>query len=278
MRRSEYPELSITAAAVLVSLAVLAAFAWAGWPGAPNRCLETFGCFCEAPRAGLVRQPANTFSNFGFIVVGLGIAAAHGRQRARGKSAPANPLTTDRLISTLCAVAIALLGPGSMFLHASLTGWGGAVDVLSMYLWVTFAIAYAALRAARLSTHGCVALYALLFAAAAWSKLATSASSDVAFGLLIAGFLLGEAAVWHRRRELRQERRWLGLALLCFAVAFALWLPSRGPDGALCDPHSWLQGHAAWHLLSAAATGAIWLYWRSERAAEALAVSSSDAS
>ena len=265
MRRSPHLELWITAAAVAVSLGALGAFALAGWPGAPNRCLETLGCFCEAPRPGLVRQPANTFSNVGFIAVGLGIAAAHGRLRAGRASAPDNPLTAGRLLATLASVAIALLGPGSMFLHASLTGWGGAVDVLSMYLWVTFAIAYAALRALSLSVRACVALYAALFALAAWSKLGTSASSDVAFGLLIAGFLVGEAAVWRRRRELRQERRWLGAALLCFGVAFALWLPSRRPDGALCDPHSWLQGHAAWHLLSAAAAGAIWLYWRSER-------------
>lgn len=268
MRRSAYTELWITAAAVAASLAALAAFALAGWPGAPNRCLETFGCFCEAPRPGLVRQPANTFSNLGFVAVGLGIAAAHGRMRAGRAAPPTNPLTSGRLVSTLASVAVALLGPGSMFLHASLTGWGGAVDVLSMYLWVTFAIAYAARRALSLSARGFVLLYAALFAGAAWSKLGTPVSSDLVFGLLIAGFLLGELAVW-RRRALAQERRWLALALLCFGVAFALWLPSRGPGGALCEPHSWLQGHAAWHLLSAAAAGAIWLYWRSERRLDA---------
>jgi hypothetical protein len=268
VRRSDYPELWITAAAVVASLGVLAAFALAGWPGAPNRCLETFGCFCEAPRAGLVRQPANTFSNFGFVAVGLAIAAARGRQRAGRATAPGNPLTTGTLLPTLVSLAVALLGPGSMFLHASLTGWGGVLDVLSMYLWVTFAIAYAALRAASLSTNAFLALHAALFAAAGWSKLATSGSSDLVFGLLIAGFVLGEGAVWHRQRALRQDRRWLALALGFFAVAFALWLPSRRPDGALCDPHSLLQGHAAWHLLCATAAGSIWLYWRSERTAE----------
>jgi hypothetical protein len=269
MPRSDYPELWITAAAVALSLAVLLGFALAGWPGAPNRCLETFGCFCEAARPGLVRQPANTFSNFGFVAVGLAIAAAHGRMRAGHTKAPPNPLTSGRLLSTLCSVAVALLGPCSMFLHASLTGWGGALDVLSMYLWVTFGIAYAALRAASLSTRGFLVLYAALFAAAAASKLTTSGSSDLTFGLLIAAFLFGEVAVWRGRPALRQQRSWLALAALCFAVAFALWLPSRRPDGALCDPHSLLQGHAAWHLLSAVAAGAIWLYWRSERAASA---------
>jgi len=268
VRRSDYSELWITAAAVVASLGVLAAFALAGWPGAPNRCLESFGCFCEAPRPGLVRQPANTFSNLGFIAVGLGIAAARGRLRAGRATAPSNPLTTGTLLPTLVSLAVALLGPGSMFLHASLTGWGGTLDVLSMYLWVTFAIAYAALRAASLTPKGFLVLYAALFAAAGWSKLATSGSSDAVFGLLIAGFVLGEGAVWRRRPSLHQDRRWLALALGFFAVAFALWLPSRRPDGALCDPHSLLQGHAAWHLLCAAAAGSIWLYWRSERAAE----------
>jgi hypothetical protein len=268
VRRTDYPELWITAAAVVASLGVLVAFALAGWPGAPNRCITTFGCFCEAPRSGLVRQPANTFSNFGFVAVGLAIAAARGRLRAGRATAPSNALTTGTLLPTLVSLAVALLGPGSMFLHASLTDWGGALDVLSMYLWVTFAIAYAVLRAASLSTSAFLALYAALFAATGWSKLATSASSDVVFGLLIAGFVLGEGAVWRRRRALRQDRRWLTLALLCFSAAFALWLPSRRPDGPLCDPHSLLQGHAAWHLLCAAAAGAIWLYWRSERTAE----------
>jgi len=268
MRRSAYPELWITAAAVVASLGVLAAFALAGWPGAPNRCLETFGCFCEAPRPGLVRQPANTFSNLGFVAVGLAIATARGRLRAGRTTATSNPLTTGTLLPTLASLAVALLGPGSMFLHASLTGWGGTLDVLSMYLWVTFAIGYAALRAASLSLIAFLALYAVLFAAAGWSKLGTSVSSDVVFGLLTAGFVLGEGAVWRRRLALRQERRWLVLALLCFLAAFALWLPSRRPDGALCDPHSLLQGHAAWHLLCAAAAGSIWLYWRSERPAE----------
>ena len=268
MRRSDYTELWITAAAVFASLCVIGAFALAGWPGAPNDCLESFGSFCEAPRPGLVRQPANTFSNLGFVAVGLAIAAARGRLRSGRATAPSNALTTGTLLPTLASLAVALLGPGSMFLHASLTGWGGTLDVLSMYLWVTFAIAYSALRAASLSPKGFLAFYAALFAAAAASKLATSGSSDVTFGVLIAGFVFGEAAVWRRRRELHQDRRWLALALLCFGVAFALWLPSRRPDGPLCDPHSLLQGHAAWHLLCAAAAGSIWLYWRSELAAE----------
>jgi hypothetical protein len=267
MRPATWAELWITLAAVTLALAVLGGFALAGWPGEPNGCLETFGCFCEAPRPGLVRQPANTISNVGFIATGLAIAAEAGRRRARGWTPSAgDPPVARGLLPGLCAVVVALLGPGSMALHGSLTRWGGQADVLSMYLWAALALAYAALRAARLSRGAFAALFAALCAVLAWTKFRVAFSSDVIFGLLIGGFAAGEAIVWRRRRDLRQERRWLSLSGLLFAAAFAIWLPSRRPDGPLCNPHSLLQGHAAWHLLCAAAAGSIWLYWRSERA------------
>ena len=34
------------------------------------------------------------------------------------------------------------------------------------------------------------------------------------------------------------------------ALAFVIWNLAQGP---WCDPTSWLQGHAAWHLLCAVA-------------------------
>jgi len=49
-----------------------------------------------------------------------------------------------------------------------------------------------------------------------------------------------------------------------FGLAFALWVPSLS-GGPLCDPHSALQGHAAWHLLDALAAGSLFLYFASER-------------
>jgi hypothetical protein len=266
MRPATLPELWIALAAVALALAALGGFALAGWPGEPNGCLQTFGCFCEAPRPGLVRQPANTFSNVGFIAVGLGIAWEAGRRRARGGAPSAgDPPIARGFLPGLCAVVVALLGPGSMALHGSLTRWGGQADVLSMYLWAALALAYAALRAARLSSGAFAALFAGLCAVLAWTKFRVAFSSDVIFGLLVGGFAAGEAIVWRRRRDLAQDRRWLALSGALFGAAFALWLPSRRPDGPLCDPHSLLQGHAAWHLLCAAATAAIWLYWRSER-------------
>ncbi len=47
------------------------------------------------------------------------------------------------------------------------------------------------------------------------------------------------------------------------AVAFAVWTLSRS-GAPLCDPHSWVQGHAVWHLLCAVAAYCLYRYWTTE--------------
>jgi hypothetical protein len=272
-RARRWRELVWVAAVVVVALGVLAAFASAGWPGQANGCIARGTCFCEAFRGGWVRQPANTWSNLGFVAVGLAIALQPGRMRGRMRveraaAPPANPMTTGSFIPGLYATVVALLGPGSMALHASMTAEGGRWDVLSMYVWVSFCIAYGAMRAVGFGRGVFAALYAVLVAALAanlWGSFRLN--SDVLFGVLIGSFAVAEGVVWWRRRELHQERRWLLAAGASFGLAFAIWLPSRRLDGALCDPDSLVQGHAAWHLLSALSTLFIYLYYRSERAA-----------
>lgn len=269
MRVREHAELWWVAAAVAAAMTVLAGFAAAGWPGAVNGCVARGTCFCEAFREGWVRQPANTWSNLGFVAVGLAIAALPGRVRLGRIPVPApNPMTATAFFPGLYATLVALLGPGSMALHASMTSAGGRWDVLSMFAWVSFCIAYGAMRAAGLARAGFAALYGALVAMLVtylWGEWRFS--SDVLFGVLCGSFFATEVAVWLRRGELRQQRRWLAAAAASFGVAFAIWIPSRRLDGALCDPHSVFQGHAVWHLLCALSTLFIFLYYRSERAA-----------
>ncbi|MFC7597123.1 hypothetical protein ACFQU3_17530 [Terrabacter sp. GCM10028922] len=44
---------------------------------------------------------------------------------------------------------------------------------------------------------------------------------------------------------------WLHLGLGLLLTAYVLWVLDQW--SILCDPASWLQGHAAWHVLGAAA-------------------------
>jgi hypothetical protein len=234
-------------AAVASTLAGLALWAAAGWPGAPNACIAADACFCEAFHSGWIRQPVNTLSNFGFIAVGLALAA-------RAESARA----------VLFACFIALLGPCSMALHASMTAWGGILDMVSMYLFIGFAISHDAGLLWPGAARG-IELSLVPFAAALGAlQIAVPRIGPPAFALLVAAFLAVEIGVRLRRAAPGRDPRWLAGAFACFAVAFALWLPSHYSTGALCSPGSLFQPHAAWHLLSALAAGGIFLYLEPE--------------
>ena len=252
-----------------LSTALFLAAAFAGWPGAPNGCVEGGGCFCEAARPGFVRQPANTWSDLGFVLVGLAIGA-HATRTRMGANAR-NRMRAGGLYPALYAAIVVFMGPGSMYFHASLTRWGGSLDVLSMYFFITFWVVYALARGYDLSRRRFVQLYIGLNAVIAIPQIAIGHASALVFGpLAFAGFVLelllqplgGPRPAW-LPQPAPIRTRWVIAGWACFAAAFALWIPSR-TGGPLCDPDSLLQGHAAWHLLSAATTGCFYIYWCSE--------------
>jgi hypothetical protein len=260
------PELSVALAGAALAMGALFAVGIGGWPGAPNGCVARDTCFCEAFRPGLVRQPANTWSNLGFVAVGLAMGALRWRERRHGlPPRRANPMTTRALEPGLYALLTVLLGPGSMALHASMTHWGGRVDVASMYLWAAFPIAYGASRAFELSRRSFLALYGALSLALVAALWAPPGTTEPVFALLLAGVVAAQLTARRLRPELSWQPRWLVASGLLFGAGFALWVPSRQSTGALCHPDSWLQGHAAWHLLCACAAAAIWAYFRSEQ-------------
>ena len=125
------------ATAVLSVALVLAAARW-GWLG-PD--VGRGDGFCEAARPGWIRQPANSWSNLGFVVAGLAVAW-YAADRARlGVTLGAHPG-----LATAYAVLVVLLGPASMAMHATQTDLGGHLDLLSMFLVSGFALAYALMR------------------------------------------------------------------------------------------------------------------------------------
>lgn len=258
----------------LAALATLAVFAPAagGWPGAPDACLEGGAggqCFCERDRGGWIRQPANTASNLGFVAAGLAIAAQLARERRAGRHPrPGGPMTETRLYPGLYAAVTALLGPGSMALHASLRAWGSVLDLLSMFLFVSLLFALALHRVLRvrrgrgLSPAGFAALFLGLALALTAVKIVRGYGSD-AFGL-VAAAAVGLELHLRRQPGVRSDGRLLAAGLAIFAASFGVWLLAQN-GGPLCDPDSWLQGHGLWHLGGAATALCLYAYMRSER-------------
>jgi len=253
--------LGLPVAVAALGLGGVAAFALLGWPGTAG---ATAWMFCEAFREGGIAQPANTASNLGFVAAGLAIGWRARRDLLRGEPADRrSAMTRSVLVPALLASVVVFLGPGSMAMHASTTAWGGRTDVLSMFLYVCFLPAYGAARLLSLSLRGFAALYGALAALGAAYVFAVSDPANIGFGSLAVVGLASEVAVARRRPELGGERRWLVAGALLFLLAFAVWLPSR-TGGALCDPHSWVQGHAIWHLLCAGTTACFYRFHRSE--------------
>ena len=237
-----------TSLAAAASVALLVAAVAQGWLGAD---VGRGANFCEAPHDGWVRQPANTFSNAGFVVAGLLIARRVGRRSS-----------TDAVMSptvgTFLACVVVLLGPASAAMHATQTEWGGDLDMLSMYLVAGFAAAWAWVRWTRRGTAAFVTAYVACVAACEvaglWSDPVPVVhyTGNLAFGVLLVVAVVLETRLW-RRGETRLVFRHGVVALAAMLVAFTIWLLS---NAGWCDPDSIVQGHAAWHLL-----GAVSVYW-----------------
>lgn len=250
------PAVALTVAAGSTAVLVLAV--WLGWLG-PD--VGRGGNFCEAARPGWVRQPANTFSNAGFVVAGLVIA-----WHARWPAALGDVLT--RPVATSYACVVVLLGPASAAMHATQSTLGGDLDLLSMYLVASFAAAYAVTRLAARGTLFFWQLFLLLVAACQLVGLyprevpVVTYSGNVAFAVLAVTAISLEVRLAHRGPT-STDLRWGAAALAVLVVAFALW---NAVQQGLCDPDSLVQGHAVWHLLGAVASYLLFRLWTSERA------------
>jgi hypothetical protein len=217
-----------------------------GWAeqARPATCVAT-GCFCEAVRSGPVAQPANTVSSLAYVLVGLWALAAVAGRPVRRSLPPSGAVLIPWL-----ALVVALVGLSSAFYHATLTFLGQYLDVLSMYLLGALLLCGALARMGALRPAPAVALFVLVAGALALAQYWWPESRRVLFALvLLPGVLLElrPAVCGLAWRDPRRVPLWGGIGLL--VVAYALWVLDE--RGLLCAPDSLLQGHAAWHTLTA---------------------------
>jgi len=88
--------------------------------------------WCERVSDGWFREPVNTLSNFGFVVIGLIIFWIISKEH----TSKDNLFFGVTGITLIYATAAVYLGPGSMLMHATNTEWGGWADNLSMVMYI----------------------------------------------------------------------------------------------------------------------------------------------
>jgi hypothetical protein len=191
-----------------------------------------------------VRQPANAASGAAFLIVAVLVF-----NTARTSNTP--------VYSKLFAIAVALVGVGTIFYHASLTFVGQTMDVLGMYLVATYVVLYNSARIRPMSAKAMSTAYIAGNAVLLSGLVLLPTARRYVFAALI---LLAIALEIMARRDpaaTRGEGRLFGAALLVLLVGFGIWILDI--TRAVCAPHSWLQGHAIWHIAGAIST---WLIFR----------------
>ncbi len=216
------------------------------WQGLIYRPTE----FCEASLCSWIRQPANTWTNIGFLIVGLAIlrvARRDGFEHLRGLA--------------LIALATAV---GSAFFHASESFIGRLFDYGGMYLGASYMLAVNVRRWLRLSR---TATRFLFWASTAAPLLMMTfndayASSIYVFeGLFCCGLVEMLLFVRQRRIGASVHYNWLIGYWIVFLVAYSFWWLDK--TRVLCNPgNHWISGHGLWHLLDALALYFVYLFYR----------------
>lgn len=198
----------------------------------------THVAFCEERLCAWIREPANTWSNLAYLVVGVGLVAHALRMR--------------RFSLVSVGVTAVLVAAGSAVFHASATFFGEVLDVFAMML---FALVLLTQNAARLR---------------GWSGTRTNAAFAVgaiaSLGLLLGVrdvgiflFALTVIAAFALEVRLVRTRGWLPgvhVELVrmvgAFAVAWAVWWLDFLRVAPVCVPERHVvTGHAVWHVVNA---------------------------
>lgn len=251
--------LLITGAVVLVLLAVLAGVGKpARWPATETppqqgeAAIAAVGgalpVHSPVALARLVREPQNTWSNVTFVFAGALLVASRGR----------------RLLQCVGVTVIAV-GIGSFLYHASAARELRQLDVVAMF-WVFLMMALlcaaavvprwrAWFEARAMPGLGVTLGVAVALTAARNVSVAggTPFSLRVAAAIAAATIILSVAQVARRRETVGAALQMLGIVTL-FGLAVGLQTADR-PGGRWYRPDAWVQAHALWHVLAAAALG-----------------------
>jgi len=188
--------------------------------------------FCEADVCGWITQPANSWTNVGFLIAGV-LILREARRSPAGIAAWLGP------------IAIAT-GLASIAAHATSTFVGQALDQSVMFLESSLFVTIAFARWRHRSPS--LPLYAILVAASTALLLSFQTTGIALFAAHIVAFASLEARLAVRDRT--TDYRYLIAAVATFAVSYGLWWLDK--LDVVCDPDNHILGlHGVWHFLGA---------------------------
>ncbi len=191
--------------------------------------------FCEERLCSWIVEPANTWTNIGYLIVAILIF----RSQTENKEA--------QKIFWRATFALFL---GSTFFHMSATVMGKMADVAAMFLLSVGILCLSLKRLIKLKDPATELIYFSLLAFSLLFLFIFKFGNIVFASQLIASCLI-EFYLAFKKRSSISGKTFL-LAITTAAVAFLFW--NLDVTKIYCDPHNhFINGHGLWHLLAALA-------------------------
>jgi hypothetical protein len=218
---------------------------WSGWTP-PNVD------WCEQELCAFVVNPANTWSNLLYVALGV-LMWWEARRLGRRDLAAFGP-------------ASVVVGVFSLVYHASYTYFFQFFDFVGMFVFCFLPIALNARRLGWIGQQRELAVHVggVVAFSAAVPPLFELGVPIQGLVLLLVLVIVGQELTLRARTSSRSAYPWFwtGLALLSAGALLSALDVTR----VWCDPtHPFLQGHAAWHLLSAASLYSLFRFYRAIR-------------
>ncbi|MCY7359892.1 MAG: ceramidase [Rudanella sp.] len=185
-----------------------------------------------------MRQPGNTVSNLGFILVAILIV----RQARSSQNQHLLPLAYISLFT----------GIGSAFFRASETWLGGFLDFSGIYLGASYMIAVNTRRLTRWGKPAIVAVFvgSLLFSVSLLIEHKEQSRNFYALESFLCCVVL--EMIIYFTQPIRALYRWVWAFWGFFALGYGFWILDI--RHIICEPaNHWISGHALWHWFDAAA-------------------------
>ena len=208
-------------------------------------------------------QSMNTYSNLAYFFFGVLICQIAFRDYKNVKSSNLNRMEQFPMLSVLMGFCFIYLSIGSAFFHASLTWVGQRVDMNGTYgisiILASIGFYNVFYRVEFQNKAKNLIVMVLLLIIMLFYKIALMVSSSVLIPILILLLLI---LISINYVQFRKERS-LILGILSFVlIIVAIKIRTLDVQKVGCDPESWYQGHAVWHLLTGLSSFCSYAFFR----------------
>lgn len=191
--------------------------------------------FCERPLCAWIREPANTWSNLSYILIGIWLI-----HQSRKSVTPH---------TSLLGIYSIILGFMSFFYHASGTFVGEVLDFSSMFLLSSYCLSSNICRYKNWSYKDLKIISISLVAVSAALLIVFEKIGVELFGAQLIAVLILEFLIYKKFKSPTLYKN-LGFFIISFIVAYGIWQLDHKHIVCYPDFH-WINGHAIWHVLTA---------------------------